>query len=361
MQLHDIKARLLGESQTTGLDVGHHSIKLVSVLHRRSGASRILVADMEPLPEGTLLENEIRDGNALTLALNNLLGRAFPAGMHGDLVVSVNWTSGILCDRISVKIDKNRNEDEVILQSAMSRSPFDDTDNVLDYEILQRREDGSVDALVVAAKNNMLNNWAIFYNNAGLKPTAIDIDAFAVCNTFFASSVGQDPEQSVAIFNMGEKKAHLSYIRGGVFHTARTVQSGSVENAIHLMSRHMNIDANVCRAIIKGEKKDGFEPSALAAAMDYVCEEMSMGVEIALRYFSAADSSGKPIHILLTGGGASLPGLAKSMSERLSLEVGVLSPFECVEFDPAQLAGGSNLEGLQNIYASALGLAMRRF
>lgn len=360
MQLQDIKARLLGESQTIGLDIGHYSIKLVAVQHRRNGASRLVVADLEILPEGTIVENEIRDGKALASALDTLLARAFPSGMRGDLVVSVNWTTGVLCDRIVVKVDKNRNEDEVVLQTAMSRSPFDDTDNVLDYEVLNRREDGSLEALVVAAKNNMLNNWAVFFSNAGHKPVAIDIDAFAISNTYFASGAF-DPEQPVAIFNIGEKKAHLSYIKGGVFQTARAVQSGSMDNAINLISRHMTMDPPACRAIIKGERKSGFEASALAGAMDYVCEEMSMGVEIALRYFSVSDSSGKPVRILLTGGGASLPGLAKSMAERLSLEVELHKPFDCVEYDPALIGGGSNLEGLCNIYAPALGLAMRRF
>lgn len=360
MQLHDIIARLRGESLTTGLDIGHYSIKLVTIEHKRSGARRVVAADMEPLPEGAIVDNEIRNAGVLTTALNNLLDRAAPGGVRGELVVSVNWTSGILCDRISVRVDKGRNEDEAILQTAMSRSPFDDTDNVLDYEILNRKEDGTVEALVVAAKNNMLNNWASFFSNAGLKPTAIDVDAFAVCNTYFAS-MGEDAvDQSVAVFNMGEKKAHLSFIRSGVFQTARTVQSGTMDNAIQLVSRHVGLDIDACRLILQGKKKDGFDPDALATAMDYVCEEMSMGVEIALRYFSATDSSGRSTKVLLTGGGASLPGLAKMIGDRLSLDVQVLKPFESVEYDASLFADG-NPDALANIYAPALGLAMRRF
>jgi len=363
LQLHDIIARLRGDTVTTGIDVGHYSIKLVTVEHSRSGANKLVAADLEVLPEGVVVDNEIRDSRALSEALSNLLTRAAPGGVRGDLVVSVNWTSGVLCDRVNVKLDKGRNEDEAILQSAMSRSPFDDTDNVLDYEILHRREDSSVEALVVAAKNNMLNNWASFFNIAGLKPVAIDIDAFAACNTYYSSPMSlQDPEQSVVLFNMGEKKAHLSFLRGGVFQTARVVQSGSFDNALQLVSRNLGLDTAACRAILQGKKKDGFDPAMLQGAMEYVCEEVSMGVEIALRYFSAMDASAKQMRVLLTGGGASLPGLAQKMSERLSMPVSLLQPFDSVDYDITLLDGiGGDLAAVQNIFAPALGLALRRF
>lgn len=358
MQLNDIIARLKGESLTTSIDVGHYAIKLVTVEHRRNGMLRVVAADSEQVPEGAIVDNEIRDERAVLSALANLLDRSAPGGVRGDLVVSVNWTAGVLCDRVSVKVDKNRSEDETILQAAMSRSPFDDTDNVLDYEILNRRDDGVVDTLVVAAKNNMLNNWASFFSKAGLKPVAIDIDAFAICNVFFKVYEGADPEQPVAIFNMGERKAHISYTRNGMFQAARAVQSGTMDNAMQQISRQISMEPAVCRAILMGKKKD-FDADQFNQALGYVCEEMSMGVEIAMRYFGNSDSANSgPPRIYLTGGGACLPGLAKHMSERLGLEVEVFDPFLGIEIDGGYLPADP---ASRNTFTPALGLALRRF
>ena len=357
LQLHEFIGRLRGETLTTGLDVGHSGIKLVTVEHKRNGKCTVLAAGMEPLPEGAVVDNEIRDQRAVQDALSKLLDRTSMGSVRGDLVVSVNWTAGVLCDRIGVRVDKGRNEDEAILQTAMSRSPFDDTDNVLDYEILSR-QDGSVDALVVAAKNNMLNSWASFFSNAGFHPVAIDIDAFSLCNVYYHNA--SETDGSIAIFNMGEKKSHISFIRDGVFHAARAVQSGTVGGAIQLISRQLGVDSATCIAILQGKKKD-FDQSLLDTSMEYVCEEMSMGVEIALRYFSASDSTGSPVKVWLTGGGATLPGLAKLMSDRLSIDVQLMQPFANVDYDPEVIEGVGSHDSLLNLYAPALGLALRRF
>ena len=323
---------------------------------------RLLAADLEPLPENVIVENEIRDPRTLTDSVQRLLQRALPSGQYGDLVTSVNWTSGILCDRIAVRVDKGRNEDETILQTAMSRSPFDDTDNVLDYEVVNRREDGTVEALVVAAKSNMLNSWANFLVNAGLKPAAIDVDAFAVCNAFFASSGGLELDKPVAIFNMGEKKSHLSYVKDGVFQTARNVQSGNLDNALQLVSRHMGLEPSVCRSILQGKTKAGFDAEALQNAMEFVCEEMAMGIEIAMRYFATSgEGSSKPACLLLTGGGASLPGLVKLLAYRLQFDVRTLQPLEGLEVEPGSVRVEGDPVALANIFAPALGLALRRF
>ena len=170
-------SKIRGMRETVGIDVGHYSIKYVKVLHGASGNKIVVDADLERVPDGSIVNGEIqvREGDAptnengqrekdgaelLSDALNKLLLR-HPIDDSCDVVASVNCgagAGGVLVDKISVKVPKNGNEAAIILQTAQSRPPFDDQDNVIDYEIASREND-DLKVNVVAAKSALLD-WA---------------------------------------------------------------------------------------------------------------------------------------------------------------------------------------------------------
>ena len=179
-------ARIRGERETIGIDVGHYSIKYVKVYHNSRGGRVVVEIDTEPVPEGAIVNGEIqrREGDEaptgpdgkkekdgyelLSEALSKLMLR-HPRDPNTDLVACVNCgagAGGVLVDRLSVKVPKNGNEAAIILQTAQSRPPFDDQDNVIDYEV-ESREGDEVKANVVAAKNALLDSWAQFFTSRG--------------------------------------------------------------------------------------------------------------------------------------------------------------------------------------------------
>ena len=84
-------------------------------------------------------------------------------------------------------------------------------------------------------------------------------------------------------------------------------------------------------------------------------------LEFGIRYFSNSEAGEKPSKILLSGGGVSLSGLCEYIEERIGIHTEALSPFEKVSCAP-EVVGESGLsKALVNIYAPALGYAMRKF
>ena len=61
-------AKIRGERETVGIDVGHYSIKYVKVYHNSRGGKVVVDADLEPVPEGAIVNGEIqhREGDAPT-------------------------------------------------------------------------------------------------------------------------------------------------------------------------------------------------------------------------------------------------------------------------------------------------------
>lgn len=376
-------ARIRGERETIGIDVGHYSIKYVKVYHNSRGGRVVVEIDTEPVPEGAIINGEIqrregeeaptgadgkkeKDGyELLSEALSKLMLR-HPRDPNTDLVASVNCgagAGGVLVDRLSVKVPKNGNEAAIILQTAQSRPPFDDQDNVIDYEV-ESREGDEVKANVVAAKNALLDSWAQFFTIKGLKLTAMDVDIFGLLNAFVVTASEDDLKQTTAVINIGEKKMSIGFIQGGKFHSMRAMTGGSIDMIIAKLGVTLGIDAAKCHQLFEtGDLGivDGFSEAEVEEALKLSFEDIMAQVEFGIRYFSSSEDSEPLNKILLGGGGASIPGLRAFIAEHSGVETDTVNPFRYVECD-ASVVGESGVSlAMSNILAPALGLAMRKF
>ena len=376
-------ARIRGERETIGIDVGHYSIKYVKVYHNSRGGRVVVEIDTEPVPEGAIINGEIqrregeeaptgadgkkeKDGyELLSEALSKLMLR-HPRDPNTDLVASVNCgagAGGVLVDRLSVKVPKNGNEAAIILQTAQSRPPFDDQDNVIDYEV-ESREGDEVKANVVAAKNALLDSWAQFFTIKGLKLTAMDVDIFGLLNAFVVTASEDDLKQTTAVINIGEKKMSIGFIQQGKFHSMRAMTGGSIDMIIAKLGVTLGIDAAKCHQLFEtGDLGivDGYSEAEVEEALKLSFEDIMAQVEFGIRYFSSSEDSEPLNKILLGGGGASIPGLRAFIAEHSGVETDTVNPFRYVECD-ASVVGESGVSlAMSNILAPALGLAMRKF
>ena len=375
-------SKIRGLRETVGIDVGHYSIKYVKVLHGASGNKIVMDADFERVPDGCIVNGEIqvREGDAptdqdgkrekdgaelLAEAMAKLLIR-HPIDDSCDIVASVNCgagAGGVLVDRVSVKVPKNGNEAAIILQTAQSRPPFDDQDNVIDYEVYSREGD-DVKVNVVAAKSALLDSWAQFFNRRGLKLSALDVDMFGLLNAYVATVEDSEKDKTVAIFNIGEKKMSVAFVQDGQFHSMRAMAGGSLDMVISKTCMNLGIDSEKCHEILsKGDLSivDGFSEAEVEAALRLAYEDLMAQIDIGIRYFSSSEDS-KPLDkILLGGGGAAAPGLREFIAEHSGIETDTVNPFRLVPCDSKVFGEGGLSIALSNIYAPALGLAMRKF
>ena len=375
-------SKIRGLRETVGIDVGHYSIKYVKVLHGATGNKIVLDADLERVPDGCIVNGEIqvREGDAptdkdgkrekdgaelLAEAMAKLLIR-HPIDDSCDIVASVNCgagAGGVLVDRVSVKVPKNGNEAAIILQTAQSRPPFDDQDNVIDYEIYSR-ENEDVKVNVVAAKSALLDSWAQFFSRRGLKLSALDVDIFGLLNAYTATVEDAERDKTVAIFNIGEKKMSVAFVQDGQFHSMRAMAGGSLDMVVSKTCMNLGIDSEKCHEILsKGDLSvvDGFSEAEVEAALRLAYEDLMAQIDIGIRYFSSSEDS-KPLDkILLGGGGAAAPGLREFIAEHSGIETDTVNPFRLVPCDSKVFGEGGLSIALSNIYAPALGLAMRKF
>ena len=376
-------ARIRGERETVGIDVGHYSIKYVKVYHDANGKRIVREVDLEPVPAGSIINGLIqrRDSDDLTTEKGakkekdgfDKLGEAFsklllrhPIDENVDVVASVNCGAGeggVLVDRLSIKVPKNGNEAAIIVQTAQSRPPFDDQDNVLDYEVVSR-EGEEVKVNVVAAKSSMLDSWAQFFTRKGIRLSALDVDIFGLLNSFVMTASEEERKKTTAIFNIGDNKMSVGFIQDGAFHSVRSMNGGSLNVIINKLSSSLDISAEKCHEMFeKNDLKviDNVAISVLEDAMKVAFEELMSQITFGIRYHSSAEDSRPLERILIGGGGAAVPGLLEYIAEKTGIETATVNPFRSVECDSSVVDKEGMSIALSNIYAPALGLAMRKF
>lgn len=362
MSLRDLIGRIRGEVVSTGIDVGHYAIKLAQIEHKR-GDMRLVAADLEHLPIKVIEDNEIKDPAAFQDAMTRLIQRNFPDGVRGELVVGINWSNGILADRMMLRKQDESENEGYILEEAGKRSPFNEEGVNLDYEVLSENVQGEQEVLIVAAKGITLQNWSRAFVAAGLTPSILDVDAFAVTNAFLLSAPENMLQETVAILMIGDRRAHITFVRNGQFHSTRTVQNASVDSFVSQMCRRLGLDHELVSQILRGEKSEGFNKELFQAALEYSAEEYAVAVELALRYFTSTESQERVQRLLLTGGGASIPGLAEFLSRKLEIDAECLNPLlnnRNLHIEPGLFGGSDVSQDVINLMLPAIGLAMRK-
>ncbi|HSQ42771.1 MAG TPA: pilus assembly protein PilM [Fibrobacteraceae bacterium] len=362
MSLRDLIGRIRGEVVTTAIDVGHYAIKIAQVEHKRN-EQYLIAADIEVFPPKTFEDNELRDSAAFEESLHRLIQRNFPDGLHGEVVIGINWSNGILADRMLLhKRDEQENE-SYILEEAGKRSPFNEEGVNLDYEVLSDDEQNEQEVLIVAAKGGTLSAWTKIFLAAGISPSILDVDAFAVTNAFLLSAPEEDLRETIALLNIGDRRSHITFVRNGSYHSTRSVQNASVDSFVSQMCRRIGMDQDVVSQILRGEKAEGYNKELFQAALVYSAEEYAVSVELALRYFTSTENQERVSKVYLTGGGASITGLADFLARKLEVHTECLNPFKNPEFMHVEkgLFGGDEIsQEIVNIMVPVLGLATRK-
>ena len=334
---------------TVGLDIGSGFVKVVEVDHSGDQPEVRRVA-MRPLLPDTIVEGEIMDYALVSDTVNGLFrdldakGRTLVTGVGGhDVIIK------------PIEMDRRSESDarDVIRWDAEQHVPFDINSVELDFQILNPDREGvRMDVLLVAAKREVVDDKMGILADAGLSPSIIDVDAFALHNAL-EYNYPQSREGIVALVNMGHDVTNVSILEDGVPILTRDIPLGS-RRVREDLQRERGLTSEQAEEVVQGrEAVAGLDQVVNAAAA-----EVGMGVERAAAYLMTRQAGEGIGRIYLSGGGARIPGMADALARRMSVPTELVNPFQRIPVDPA--AGeGLNLEEASPMFLLPLGLALR--
>jgi type IV pilus assembly protein PilM len=305
---------------TVGLDIGSGLIKLVAISHASGGPVLTKVA-FAAVPSDAIVDGEVMDPGIVTESIKGLLASA---GLKTRKIVTAVGGRDVIIKKIAMDRMKEAETREVIRWEAEQHVPFD-MDNVeIDFQILDPEGDGlQMTVLLVAAKRELVEHKMALLADAGLQPSVIDVDAFALHNAF-EINYPEAMRGVVGLVNIGHETTNINILDEGVPVLTRDIPIGTRRFKEDLQ-RERGLSADEADRLLQGTE----ESSALDPMLESRGEELAVGIERAAAFLqSASRSAGGIGRIFTTGGGARIPKLNKVLSDRLRIPVQLANPIE---------------------------------
>jgi type IV pilus assembly protein PilM len=310
---------LFGRKKTTiGLDIGSGLIKIAVVEHGR-GDPELTRVVITPLLADAIVEGEVMDPGIVTDAIRSAMEEA---GVKSKAVVTAVGGRDVIIKKIQIERVKEQQARELMRWEAEQHVPFDMESVELDFQILDPEGDGmEMQVLLVAAKRELVENKMRMLTDAGLTPSVVDVDAFALHNAF---EVNHPDAMTgvVGLVNIGHDVTNINVLDDGVPILTRDITVGTRRFREDLQ-RERGVSAEEAEQLLQG-----FDRSPhLDAVIESRGEEIAVGVERAAAFLASSSRSASQLRaVYICGGGARVPGLSEALGKRLRIPVELANP-----------------------------------
>jgi type IV pilus assembly protein PilM len=309
---------LFGRNKTTvGLDIGSGLIKVAVIDHskREPELTRVAVA---PLLADAIVEGEVMDPGIVADAIQGALS---DAGVTAKDVVTAVGGRDVIIKKISIERVKEQQARELMRWEAEQHVPFDMESVELDFQILDPEGEGvEMSVLLVAAKRELIESKVRVLTDAGLNPSIVDVEAFALHNAF---ELNHPTAMSgvVGLLNIGHDVTNINILDEGVPLLTRDLTVGT-RRIREDLQRERGLSAEAAQQLIQG-----FDRSPhLDSVIETRGEEIAVGVERAAAFLAQNSRAGAMRGLYTCGGGSRIPGLNDMLAARLRIKVQQANP-----------------------------------
>ena len=335
---------------SAGLDIGSGYVKLVVIDHAKAAPVIVQVA-MSPLLPDAIVEGEVMDPVLVAETVRSIIDSA---GLKTKNVVAAVGGHDVIVKKIPMDRMSERDAREVIRWEAEQHVPFDMENVQLDFQILDPDSDAmQMSVLLVGAKRELIDNRLSLLTDAGLNPVAIDVEAFALHNAFERNYPGVR-EGMVALVNIGNETTNVNLLQNGSPVLVRDVPFGT-RRLREALQRERGLGSEQAEDVLQGRS----DSAGLRALLDDRIDEVVAGIERAAA-FIVSQSGGEGVRrVFLSGGGASINGIAQTLSHRMGVPVEQANPLERLAVRP-EVQQAVPLDQLAPMLMLPVGLALRQ-
>lgn len=342
--------QLLQPKQTPllGLDIGTRFVKAV-LLVRKGEEVQISAAACEPILGDAFAEREVKDFDAISHCIKKIKHRL--KLKSNDVSVAVSGAS-VLTKLVYMPPNQTDVELEAQIElEADSLIPFPIDDVYIDFEKLGTQTDDRDDVLLSVAHKNMIDSRITLLRELEFEPKIIDIEGFALGNTLlhFADI---PPNTSVACFNIGATQLQLTVVDEKTEIHSKEIPFGT-DNLINDICLFHGLD----KASAIQQLKDNTLPEHWRTdAYPHFLGNLQQSISKVMQLYTGSENKDAPETLLISGGGALIPGLVDDLSADMNRTFSIFNPCAKLIDASTQLPPETG-----PLYAISLGLACRSF
>jgi len=340
------------KGKAVGLDIGSSSIKVVELAPGKVprlvnyGISRVLP---DAIVEGEIIDREV----VLDAIRSSFEGRSIKSK---DVIVGVAGHD-LIIKKITMDRMSESDTREQIRWEAEQYVPFDINEVTIDFEIVNPNlGENQQEVVLVASKNELINNTISLLRELNLNPVAIDAAAFAIQNVF-ELNYGIFPNETIALIHIGAGLTIINVIKNNSPLLARDVYYGA-NGYISRLQKELGMNYEDASSAVKGAVPMGVTAEAVNSVFESFADELSNQIEKSFQFLSSLGGEEKLARIYLSGGGSLIPNLLEFFKRRFTIPIEKLNPFQKITYDPA-VFGVEGVEAIGPVLIQAVGLALR--
>jgi len=348
------------KNRLIGIDIGSHSIKIVDIDDSKTGMV-LKNFGMIELPHDSIVEGSIKEMEIVSSALKNLLKNL--KIKNKNVATSISGYS-VIVKKITIPKREEVGLEKSIQNEAEQYIPFDINDVNLDFQILPSEKEGTeeeekeelMDVLLVAAKKDMVEEYISLLHLTDLNPMVLDIDAFALQNTFEISNHKQSGCH--ALVNIGAQQLTINVIKDGASIFTRDSSYGGSQITSEIQQK-LNISYQEAEMIKLGAKPLETEKKPIIEEIfSSTVTKWAQEVKRALDFVATTFIDVKVENVLLSGGSSLIKGFSKYLGLETGLKIEMLNPFGNLEIKE-KLFDANYLNYHAPMAAISIGLALR--
>jgi len=347
-----------------GLDIGSHSVKLAEIEDTKKG-KLLRNFGIIGLPQDAIVEGAIKEMEIVSSAIKTLYKQL--KLKNKNVVTSISGYS-VIVKKISVQKRGEAELEATIQDEAEQYIPFDINDVNLDYEILSppdgnedeggaaKADKGFMDVMLVAAKKDIVEDYVSLLHLTGLTPAILDVDAFAVQNSFELGA--QELAGCYAIVNIGAEELGINAVKNGISIFTRDSSYGGYQINEAIMSKFGVSYEEAEKIKLGGTKIESKEKGVLEDIFASVVTGWVNEIKRALDFLTTTYPDESIEKIYVSGGSCRIPGFKRFLEIETEIPVEEMNPFANLQindkvFDPKYLSY------MAPQAAVAVGLALR--
>jgi type IV pilus assembly protein PilM len=341
---------LFGRRKTTvGLDVGSGLIKIAVIDHGKGTPELVKVAITKLQPDA-IVEGEVMDPGIVSDAIRAALDNARVSSKH---IVTAVGGRDVMIKKIQTERVKEKQARELMRWEAEQHVP--DVESVeLDFQILDDGKAGDeMNVLLVAAKHDLVDAKMRILADAGVTPSIVDVDAFALHNAFEVN-YPEAMKGFVALVNVGNEVTNVNIMDNGVPILTRDLPIGTRRFSEDLQRQH-GLAARDAENLIRGYDRS----PQLDAVLGTRVEEIALGVERAAGFVANSRNAAQLRAVYICGGGSRTPGLAELLGDRIKIPVQHANPLQRLNIRDGALESLTTDE-VAPLLMLPIGLALRQ-
>ncbi len=344
------------KTQFWGFDISDLSLKLVGV-RRSSNGFIITNYNSIEVPEGIIEKGEIKDEEKLIEITNKLIFTAKGPKLTSRFIHACLPEPYSYIKLVKVPTTKDDEIGGAAEWAAEHNFPYTLDEIYLDWQVIKKDiNSGKTTVMLGAAPKTIVEMYSSFIKNAGLVPMSLEIEAVSIVRAILPAN--KEEIEGYGIIDLGATRSSLIICTHKAIASTFSLPvagrdiTNSIKEKLSLTAEQAEQAKMICG--INDKKCQGVLREVLEKELNSLVRKIKTAISF---YQGNTEDPIKIERIILTGGGAQMPGINEYLSSALKLPVTTADPL--LKLNP-QSKLSLPKQKIQS-FTTAIGLALKPY